>query len=303
MMTVEPKHKMIRFLLGEMPAEERAGFEDEFIKDTEVFQRLVELENDLIDLYAMGALSRSERKRFEHSFLADPERRKRLSFARALVVHASETASASTERLKTGIRRRWFQPISPVLLPIAGILLLFMLTGMSWLLAVNHQLRTELQASQKQQAEALKTVVNLQKQVEVLTQDVDARNRSDGQAAQGTPSDRNLLSFALKDDSWRSSGVIPRLIVPSTTSAVALHLIFPADTFSSYELFIETASGTPIWHKGKVQGERAGAGSKEVVVRLPAHLLKDGDYVARITAGSSRGLEDVAGYSFSVVKR
>lgn len=302
-MTAEPKHTMIRFLLGEMSAQERAGFEDQYTKDTDLFQRLVELENDLIDLYAMGALSRSERKRLEHSFLADPERRKRLSFAQALATYpAGEKPTFSNEPLKSGLRPGWFHPVSPTLLPIVAVLLLAMLTGISWLLVADHHLRTELEASQKQQAAALQRTASLQQQVDVLTKELDARTQSGERTVQGTPSEQTLLSFALRADSLRSNGEMPRLTVPSTASSVALHLIFPVDTFSSYDLFVETANGTPIWHKDNAKGASAGAGSKEIVVMLPARLLKGGDYIVRITARSSRGTEDVAGYSFSVLK-
>ena len=83
----DPQLTMIRFLLGEMSNEERASFEDQYTRDTALFHSLVELENDLIDLYAADALSKSERKRLEHSFFADPDRRKRLPFATALATY------------------------------------------------------------------------------------------------------------------------------------------------------------------------------------------------------------------------
>jgi hypothetical protein len=79
-------------------------------------------------------------------------------------------------------------------------------------------------------------------------------------------------------------------------------LVFPADSFPKYSLSIETANGTPVWHKDAIQGRPAGVGSKEIVVKLPASVLRRGDYVARITSRSG-SVEDVAGYSFSVVPR
>jgi hypothetical protein len=303
MMTAEPKRTMLRFLLGEMSAQERAGFEDEYIRDTDLFQNLVELENDLIDLYAMGALSRSVQKRLERSFLADPERRKRLSFARALVNSpGGETPVLSSELLKAGIRPRWFHSASPALLPIAAVLLLAMLSGISWLVVANGHLRIELQSLQKQHAEELKAVARSQKEMDALTKELDVRSRSGMQTAQGTSTDLTLLSFTLKADSLRSNSVMPRLIVPSTATSVELHLIFPSDRVAKYNIFVETANGTPIWHKDNAKGRPTGAGSKKIVVMLPTRLLKNGDYVVQITASSSRGTEDVAGYSFSVLR-
>jgi len=298
-MTAEPQRAMMRFLLGEMPAEERAEFEDKYIKDTDLFHRVVELENDLIDRYAMGALTEPERKRLEQSFLADPERRKRLAFARAAGQLAGEEPTVCSP---PGIRPRWFHPSSAALVSIA-FLLPVMLAGISWLLVANHQLNAELEALRSRQAAAQQTEAALQQRVDNLTQELKARNQPSEQTAPVETAGQTLMAFTLKSDALRSDTLIPRLVVPATTSSIALHLVFPADPFSSYELFVENANGTPVWHKDRAKSALAAAGSKEIVARLPARLLKTGDYIVRIIAQSSHGTEDVAGYSFSVVHR
>ena len=293
-MTAELKNAMMRFLLGEMPAEERAAFEDQYIKDPDLFQQLVELENDLIDLYAMGALSRSERKRLEQSLLADPERQNRLPFARAMAGYsAQEKPTRPIQSLFGSL------PWLPALLPIAAVLLLVLLVGTGWLLLANHNLRTELETLRDQQAAALKTTADLQQQVDALIRELAARDQS----THDTSSGQTLLSFALKADSLRGDGQTPRLVLPPAVSSLALHLIFSADSFSDYNVFLETANGSLVWHKTHAKGQPSAAGNKEIVVTFPTSLFKNGDYVARITAGSGSGAEDVAGYSFSIVRR
>src|SRR5215471_12442177 len=79
----EPKSTMMRYLLGQMPDHERSSFEEQYQKDTGLFDELAELENDLIDLYALGGLSASEQEQMR-SFMADPDRQTRLQFARTL---------------------------------------------------------------------------------------------------------------------------------------------------------------------------------------------------------------------------
>src|SRR5215472_2121992 len=82
----EPKSNMIRYLLGQMSDHERSSFEEQYQKDTGLFHELAELENDLIDLYALGALSKSEQSQMR-SFLAYPDRQKRLAYARTLACY------------------------------------------------------------------------------------------------------------------------------------------------------------------------------------------------------------------------
>src|SRR5262249_17821675 len=79
----EAKSTMIRYLLGQMSDRERSSFEEQYQKDTGLFYELAELENDLIDLYALGALSAGDQEQMR-SFLADPDRQRRLAFAKTL---------------------------------------------------------------------------------------------------------------------------------------------------------------------------------------------------------------------------
>jgi len=287
----ESKNSMLRFLLGEMSDEERASFEDEFTRDTTLFHSLVELENDLLDLYAADALSPAERKRLERSFLADPDRRKRLPFSRTLmkISYPAEQAQSSA-----AIPTRPGYSIAWKMLSAAAALLFFAAAiGISWLLVANHRLRSELDALRQQQVIALQRTTSLQQQVAGLTRELNA----------GIPQDQNLVSFTLATDALRGDGKIPKLNIPSTASFVILHLIFPADSFSTYHVFLESADGSQVWHEGRANGKRLRTDNKEIVLTVPSHILQLGDYVLRITAGKGQQTEDVAGYSFSVLRR
>lgn len=286
----EPKNSMIRFLLGEMSDEERASFEDEFTRDTNLFHSLVELENDLLDLYAADALSPAERQRLERSFLADPERRRRLPFARTLMSYPEEQAQGRA----SNPTRPWVHSSRWNMLPAAAaVLFVTAAIGISWLMVANHRLRTELDTLRQQQATALERTASLQQQVADLTRELNA----------GIPQDRNPVSFTLATDAVRGDGEIPKLKIPSTASFVILHLVFPADSFSLYHVFLETVGGSQVWHEGHANGKRLSRANKEIVLTVPARILLPEDYVLRITAGKGQQTEDVAGYSFSVLRR
>src|ERR1039457_3514124 len=75
---------MRKYLLGDLPEEERTRIEDEYFADAERFEELVGVENDLIDSYVRGALSDSERGKFEQYYGNRPQPRARIDFAKAL---------------------------------------------------------------------------------------------------------------------------------------------------------------------------------------------------------------------------
>lgn len=76
--------EMKRYLFDEMTEEESDALEWRFFEDNEYFEDLLELENDLIDSYAVGNLQGKDLIRFETSLANSPERREKVAEARAL---------------------------------------------------------------------------------------------------------------------------------------------------------------------------------------------------------------------------
>ena len=65
------------YLLGVASAGEREAVEDEYLSDKRSAKRLLRAEDDLIEDYVRGALTRHERALFEKNFLCTAERRRR----------------------------------------------------------------------------------------------------------------------------------------------------------------------------------------------------------------------------------
>ncbi len=72
------------YLLGGLAGEDLEAFEKRLLTDDEVFEELLAAEDDLVDEYAGGQLSKNERDEFEKHFLSTPERQHDLDFARTL---------------------------------------------------------------------------------------------------------------------------------------------------------------------------------------------------------------------------
>ena len=74
-----------RYLVGDMSPEEKSRFEEEFFSDSEIFEELLSVENDLVDDYALGRLTDADRMLFERAYLRDPNVALRVEFARDLL--------------------------------------------------------------------------------------------------------------------------------------------------------------------------------------------------------------------------
>jgi hypothetical protein len=72
---------MIEYLLGLLTEERKVWFERQYFFDDSVFDRLLIVEQALIDRYAQKKLSEKETDAFEHCFLLCKERRLRIGHA------------------------------------------------------------------------------------------------------------------------------------------------------------------------------------------------------------------------------
>src|SRR5215475_6198334 len=104
---------LIRYLLGNLPEEQRLQVEGEFLRDDQRYERLLALENELFYDYAQNKLSPGEREQFEKRFLSSERNRKRAMIASALAQKMSESASieASEKGIADRERRHFWQSL------------------------------------------------------------------------------------------------------------------------------------------------------------------------------------------------
>src|SRR5512143_2454891 len=75
---------LTQYLLGSLPDEDTERIDELSVTDDDVAWRLRAVENDLVDAYVRGELSAETLAKFKSSYLANPERRKRVEIADAL---------------------------------------------------------------------------------------------------------------------------------------------------------------------------------------------------------------------------
>ena len=87
----------VRYLLGDLPEDERVRLEEGYFADDASFARLLSAKDELIDLYARGELKGRARERFEEHFLSTPPRRRHVHEAREFIESINAvSASAAT---------------------------------------------------------------------------------------------------------------------------------------------------------------------------------------------------------------
>ena len=106
------------WLLGLLSEQESRSFEERLITDSELYEEVFIVEEELIDDYIAGRLSAEERKAFESYFMNSPERQEQFRIANALRVYIGD---AKVTEPATEVKRRW--PFAAMSLAAAAVVI------------------------------------------------------------------------------------------------------------------------------------------------------------------------------------
>ena len=141
------EEQLKRYLYAEMTLEERELFEEELFAGDALFSEAIDLENELVDLYAAKKLSGEELLRFERSLEKFPERKEKIANAVALRTFIEEEKSYSfAEDTETRKQTFWEKLSGMFTMPVltyamSGILVL--LTVFSVVLFLDNRQKQE----------------------------------------------------------------------------------------------------------------------------------------------------------------
>jgi hypothetical protein len=259
------------YLLGRLPSEHQAQFEERLLTSDEVFEELVIVEDELIDEYLREELPASDRESFESHFIAAPEHLTKLRFARTLrkylAAEGSKYEVATDERIADvpplqAIRPapRWLGFL-PIRSPIYGYAMVaavvLVAVGVSW----------------------------------IVWRNVNSGPRDPGR----------VLSFVLTPGLSRGEAERGnRLTVPADTGTVRLQLLLPENRHESYEASLVDAEGRTLTTQGNLRKELVN-GQPGVVLDVASSLVSAGDYRVKLSGVNPDGnSESVASYSFRI---
>src|SRR5262245_61566932 len=225
----EQEKRMTRYLLGDLPEPEQVAVEQEYFADPEKLEEVWAAENDLVDRYARGRLSRGERKLFERNYLQSPKLGDGLAVARKLLEIADRRdAGAGVAPI------RWMETLNALrtprfIAPATAFLLLFL--ALSWLMIERARLnseigrtKTQLSDQQRRQQEIEDQLAAERAQGGKLKSELDRALET--LAKKQSHTIQSILSFLLtrKQSPRGNGGNQQQLTIPSETKLVRLRM-------------------------------------------------------------------------------
>lgn len=303
----ELKQIATRYLLGELSEREQATLEERYFRDPDVFNKVLQVESELVDAYARGQLSAEMRKRFEDSYLKHPARRNRVEFARALTSRIDEREGSVTHAERSALHISWHQRLLAMVsgqrlalrFATALVIVAIALAGI-WIF-INRRGR-------QQQGEVAQSQAPQQpKETPQQTQEPSPQKAQiPPEGSQSSPNSAPpIVSLALTVGGVRSAdgGATPTLSIPHDTTQAQIVLELKDDSYSRYRVSLRKIGGSEIFTQTNVRPRRTKA-SARFVFTIPVKQLTSGDYTLTLGGITPEGEVDELNKSlFRVDKR
>ena len=291
-----------RYILGQLPPEERARLEEEYFANSELFEELVAAENDLIDAYVAGRLHGNDLAQFESHFLNTPEHQERVAFARTLLQSKSRNELPDPPPIKASSAQRTLSLFSAR--GVAAALIFLVVAGGLWL-AIWDGLRygREIRQLRNSQAQLEGTRQELQQKIAQLESELARQTSPTPDHPPLAPSGQAAVVLTLSADLVRGHTKPNVLPLSSSIASALLMLETGRGTYTDYESSLETPGGTALLTKKGLESWKSKEGTV-VIVPLPAFALPHGDYVIRLIGiDANHRAQELDAYSFRVVTR
>jgi hypothetical protein len=266
------------FLLGKLADEDRERIEGLFLTDSPTRERVLALEQDLIDDYLEDSLSQGDKERFLSRYAQTDEQRRKLRITGAIKDWAVREARAPHPAAPTvsGWSRFWtWLRLKPrFVVPIAVTIVIAAVLAIVWL---NSRTEQRKHFAVEQELAQLNSPTSLR---------------------EFSP---EMASFDLRPVSVRSIKPQAELKIPAEIRFVELQLPWiQNERYSMYQAEVRRLGDRESFTISNLQAENNGRYT--IKLRLPARMLTSGDYQITLTGistdGSAKSSEE---YSFVVV--
>lgn len=320
---IEDERLIRQYLLGALSEEGQAMVQDRLLCDRQFFDTLVVEENELMDDYLRGALTKQSEEEFESYFLTSPERRQKLRFAKALKKRISEEALSKPHMEENPRRKRLFG-LEGFSLPsfAAGAVAALIFIVVAWIAMENTRLRRQIDNARAAQAEWLERAQQSERRLSdekqrnrELAQEIErershsselereAERLKQAREASRAGISGSVVSLALMPGLSREGDQSNRLEIPQGTSRVKLELYPEKVGHKNYRAELRTREGKLIWSRNGLMLRKTVSGD-QVIVYLPAAILMKGDFVLMMRGVDGEENQERAGtYYFRVVKK
>ena len=324
---------ILDYLLGRLSESELERFEHSYLTNEALFNELQEVEEELIDDYASGALTAEQRVLFEKYFLRSSERREKLAFATAMTERAVAWQSVtlvSTEKpareltsvelpdnsnsklhlmFSKGSIPAWRQWVA-----VAAAVVLAVVSGVLWLRNRDLQrqlittdanyarLRQEVDAQSKVTAETKAELSAEQQQTQVIESQVEQ--------LQTSPADKigdTIVSVALGIEylitaTRGGEKKVKTLDVPSKARLVRVTLDVAPSSIESFKILLRRGDENVVWRRSGLKAKPAGD-RRKLHLSIPAENLTPGEYEVLVLGAPPEGDAELIGRYFLNVER
>ncbi len=311
---------IIRYLLNELSEADQESFEEDFLKDEGLFEQLQSLEEELIEDYVKGDLSRRERRLFERRYLVSEQRHARVENARQLVEACSLLASSqaaandtiSSKWHSAGLRlwmltkqysAQWGGVAAAILLLLGSVLVIELLRLHRQLAAFNEDRKAfeqrageaerQLSHEREQLIEERGHNITLREELRNITKRLGrlVEEPEKSQAPKG-----NIVFLALTPG-IRSLGNLDRVVISAGVSFVELRVNLERQWTApplSYHIVVKTVEGdSKIWDQEGIR-PRQYRSIQYAAVKVPADRFTSAggsEFTLTLAALTARGKE------------
>jgi hypothetical protein len=275
----DDKNKLADYLLGRLPEEEEVCLENGYLAAEEAQERLLAVEDELVEAYARGRLSSDEREQVERRLLASPQGQRKLEVSQALIRIAEESEYSKPEPVAI---KHTISPRTGILQPI---FLRFALAGAALILIAGVWI---IQRRQSQQ-------VAVRNSGEIGQ---GGQHRTGSEPVKSPQAPLVVASIVLNPGLSRGGGPPQTLRIVPGLSTVRITVVPESSSRRLYRVELRgPGEDQRAWTAATIPVER-----DKIVWQLPASRFKKGEYTLWMTDPENK--EKILGESnFTVVKK
>jgi hypothetical protein len=313
---------IVQYLLGELSEEQRVQMEDQAFQDEQSMQSILDVEADLIDEYVRDEFPVSKRKEFEKFFLASPERRRKVEFARALASVTAESQTFAGVQVATPVVRepgllafiRGLSPASAFAFAAAALIVVvgagLLIRDSIRLRAELGQLRAEHHAQDTQRRQLEEQLASERARSESLARQLQQENievpnpappPDKEQIGPQTPS--GILAVTLLPGISRSSANAPRVEIAPESQTLKLTIgVDRDDDYPRFRAELRGPKGERVMTRENLLA-RPTRNGRSFSLNVPASSLVPGRYEVAVQGLTGGTAVDVGFYYFEVTRK
>jgi len=312
----QSENSIQRYLLGELTEADQTALEQELLIDRGKFDQAWAVENELVDSYVRGEMSRAYRERFEGHYLASPLHRERVAIAESFLTDIDQAPGETVEVREKEPVVPWLRrfpvrsprPVFGVVLVMALLLTFSIVRSYVEKVRLTGQIANVHKEAQTERAfleQRERVLASRNQEFEKEIADVSRRNEQLktelGQLRQQRQdSAPTVLSLLLAPAPVRGEKALPQSTIPLSAGKARLLMELDDNDYANYQAVLQTVDGKEILRRrtGKVM-----LGKDRAFATLPviAGELTKGDYILILFGQTSDGRsEEIDRYFFRV---